>query len=80
MPLDSSAKYYWDNKKDYKINLLKDIKIFLKKEKEKKRKYGCEFKSCLSIAKGVAKWEKALYDNCKKSFSFRKFGLFSGLG
>ena len=35
MPLDSSAKYYWENKKDYKINLLKDIKIFLQRKKKK---------------------------------------------
>ena len=30
-----SAKYYKENKKDYKKTLVKDIKIFLKKKKKK---------------------------------------------
>ena len=31
---DSSAKYYQDNKKDYKNKLMKDIAAFLKKKKK----------------------------------------------
>ena len=29
-------------KKDYKKNLVKDIKVFLKKKKKNKQQYGCE--------------------------------------
>ena len=39
---DLSAKYYQDNKKDYKKKLVKDIKVFLKKNKKKKEQYGRE--------------------------------------
>ena len=38
MSKNLSAKYYQENKKDYKKKkLVKDIKIFLKKKKEKKQ-------------------------------------------
>ena len=37
-----SAKYYQENKKRLQKKLVKDIKIFLKKKKEKKQQYGCE--------------------------------------
>ena len=36
MSKDSSVKYYQNNKKDYKKKIVKDIKVFLKEEKEKK--------------------------------------------
>ena len=35
MSKDSSAKYYQDNKKDYKENLVEDAKIILKRKKNK---------------------------------------------
>ena len=43
----SRIKLYQQNiikkiKKDYKKKLLENIKIYLKKKKEKKRQYGCE--------------------------------------
>ena len=41
MSKDSSANYYQDNKERLQKKLLKDIKVFLKKKKEKKRQYGC---------------------------------------
>ena len=34
-----SAKYYQENKERLQKNLVKDIKIFLKKKKKKKRQY-----------------------------------------
>ena len=34
-----SAKYYQENKERLQKKLVKDIKIFLKKKKEKKRQY-----------------------------------------
>ena len=43
-----SAKYYQEKKKDFKKKLVEDIKIFLIKEKEKKRQYGCEHYKNLS--------------------------------
>ena len=43
MSKDLSAKYYQNNKKKTaKKKLAKDIKVFLKKEKEKKPHYGRE--------------------------------------
>ena len=35
MSKDSSAKYYQDNKKDYKEKLVKNAKIILKRKKKK---------------------------------------------
>ena len=41
MSKDSSVKYYQETKeKLLKRNIVKDIKIFLKKEKNKKQEYG----------------------------------------
>ena len=37
-----SAKYYSENKERLQKKFVKNIKIFLKKKKEKKRQYGCE--------------------------------------
>ena len=37
-----SAKYHQENKERLQKKLVKDIKVFLKKEKEKKRQNGCE--------------------------------------
>ena len=36
MSIDSSAKYYQENKEKLQKKLLKDIKVFLKKKKKKK--------------------------------------------
>ena len=70
-------------KKDFIKNLMKNIKVFLKKKKKKKsdnmivsvtkisRKL--KNKSLLSIEKNVIEWEKTLYYNYKKIFWFRKF-------
>ena len=41
MAKNVSAKYYQEKKKNYKKQLLKDTKIFLKR-KVKKPQYGCE--------------------------------------
>ena len=38
----SSAKYYQDNKERLQKKLAEDMKVFLKKEKKKKRQYGRE--------------------------------------
>ena len=37
-----SAKYYQENKEKLEKNLVKNIKIFLKKKKKKKRQHGLE--------------------------------------
>ena len=42
MSKDSSAKYYQKNKKFFKKELVKGIKILLKNKQRKKRQYGCE--------------------------------------
>ena len=42
------AKYYPENKERLQKNLVKDIKIFLKKKKKKKQQYGCEHYKNLS--------------------------------
>ena len=42
MSKNSSAKYYQNNKERLQKNLVKDIKVFLKKKKKKKRQYGRE--------------------------------------
>ena len=39
MSKDSSAKYYQGNKESLQKNLLKDIKVFLKKRKKKSEHY-----------------------------------------
>ena len=40
MSKDSLAKYCQNNKEDYKKELEKEIKVFLKKKKKKKQQYG----------------------------------------
>ena len=42
MSKDSSAKYYENNKERLQKNLVKDIKVVLKKKKEEKQQYGFE--------------------------------------
>ena len=42
MPKDSSAKYYQNNKERLQKNLVKGIKVFLKKKEKKKQQYGSE--------------------------------------
>ena len=42
MSKNLSAKYYQENKERLQKKLVKDIKIFLKEKKQKKRQYGGE--------------------------------------
>ena len=42
MSKDSSAKYYQNNKERLQKNLVKGIKVFLKKKEKKKQQYGRE--------------------------------------
>ena len=85
MSKDSSAKYYQNNKKDNKRNTMKDIKVFLKTEKKTKNHMALKntkstkrwkTKGCW-VQKKFTKWEKTIYYNYKKLFSFRKSGLLS---
>ena len=58
---------YWENKERLKEKLMKNIKIFLKKKKEKKQQYGCERYKNLSEDKKI-KWlskEKKYYKMTK---------------
>ena len=54
-------------KKDYKKKLVKDIKIFLKKKKKKKRQYGCERYKSLSEEE-----KEKLVEYRKKFYRMRK--------
>ena len=42
MPKNLSAKYYQENKERLQKMLVKDIRVFLKKRKKKKRQHGSE--------------------------------------
>ena len=55
-----SAKYYQEIKREYKKDLVRDIKIFLKKKKKKKRQYGSE------RYKNFSKDEKQNLIECRK--------------
>ena len=46
MSKNLSAKYYQENKEKVQNMLMKDIKIFLKKEKEKKGQYESVYPKC----------------------------------
>ena len=68
MSKDSLVKYYQNNKKKLQKNLVKDIKVFLKKKKktnmvvnDTKIYKNMKNKSWLSIEKGIMKSEKTLY-------------------
>ena len=76
MTKDLSAKYQ-KIKKDYKKQLTKDVKIFLKNKKKKsgnmvvnvtKISQKMKNKSLLSIENNVIKRERTLYYNYKKVF------------
>ena len=76
MTKDLSAKYQ-KIKKDYKKQLIKDVKIFLKNKKKKsgnmvvnvtKISQKMKNKSLLSIENNVIKRERTLYYNYKKVF------------
>ena len=76
MAKDLSAKYQ-KIKKDYKKQLTKDVKIFLKNKKKKsgnmvvnvtKISQKMKNKSLLSIENNVIKRERTLYYNYKKVF------------
>ena len=42
MSTNLSTKYYQKNKERLQKKFMKDIKIFIKKKKDKKRQYGCK--------------------------------------
>ena len=42
MPTDVSAKYYQENKERRQKQIVKDINVFLRKEKKKRQQYGRE--------------------------------------
>ena len=76
MTKDLSAKYQ-KIKKDYKKQLTKDVKIFLKNKKKKsgnivvnvtKISQKMKNKSLLSIENNIIKRERTLYYNYKKVF------------
>ena len=76
MTKDLSAKYQ-KIKKDYKKQLTKDVKIFLKNKKKKsgnivvnvtKISQKMKNKSLLSIESNIIKRERTLYYNYKKVF------------
>ena len=76
MTKDLSAKYQ-KIKKDYKKQLTKDVKIFLKNKKKKsgnmvvnvtKISQKMKNKSLLSVENNVIKRERTLYYNYKKVF------------
>ena len=82
MSIFLSPKCYQDNKETLQKKLVKDIKVFLEKIKEKsdsmvmndiKIYQNMKNKNWLSM-------KKTRYDNYKKLFSFRKLGLFLWLG
>ena len=71
------AKYYQENKERLQKKLVKDIKVFLRKKKEKKQQYGRERYKNLSedekqnlaeYRKNIIEWEKMLYYNYQKVF------------
>ena len=72
-----SAKYYQENKERLQKKLAKDIKIFLKKKKEKtsdvavnvtKISQKMKNKSLMSIEKNIIERVKTLYYDYKKVF------------
>ena len=70
MSKDSSAKYYYDNKKRLQEKLMKDIKASIKKKMKKKWKDGRE------IYKQLQEKEKQmLVDYSKKYYKTRKKAL-----
>ena len=60
MSITLSAKYYQENKKRPQKKLVKDIKIYLKKERKKKRQYGRE------------RYKKVLEDEKQNLVEYRK--------
>ena len=77
MPKTLSAKYYQENNERLQKKLVKDIKIFLEKKKNKssnmvvnvtKISQKMKNKSLLSIEKSIIEREKTLYCNYKKVY------------
>ena len=77
-----SAKYYQENKERLQKKLAKDIKIFLKKKKEKtsdvavnvtKISQKMKNKSLMSIEKNIIERVKTLYYDYKKYFNLENF-------
>ena len=63
------AKYYQESKEILQKKLMKDIRTFLKKKKNKK-KYGCE-----RLEKSLQKWKAKACWVEKKYYSMRKYAL-----
>ena len=64
-----SAKYYQENKERLQKKLMKDIKIFLKKNKKKKKQqFGCKRYKNLSEDKKqkLVEWENTPFYNYRK--------------
>ena len=68
---DSSAKYYQNNKKDYKEKPKEDITVFLKGKKKKKQQYGRNDTKIYQKMKN-----KSLLSAEKKYYEMRKNPLF----
>ena len=69
MSKTSSAKYYQENNETLQKKLVKDIKIFLKMKKKKKRQYGREWyknlwevekQKLVEYRKNFTGWDKIL--------------------
>ena len=83
----SSTKYYKDNKKRLQIELVEDIKVFLKKEKKEsnimvlsdtKIYQKKKNKSWLSIERNTTKCEKTPYYFCLEDLFFLdEFGSYA---
>ena len=83
MSQDSSVTYYQDNKE--RLQKKKDMKVFLEQKKKKRNNMFLDDakiyqksknKTWFSIEKNNTKREKIPCNNCKKLFSFGKFGFF----
>ena len=66
MPKNVSAKYYQENKERRQKQIVKDIKIFLRKEKKKRQQYGLERYENLSDDE-----QQKLVEYRKKYYSMR---------
>ena len=71
MSKNLATKYYQENKERLQKNLMKDIKVFLKKKKKKKQQYGLHEKNLSENKKQV------LVEYRKKYYRMRKNALLS---
>ena len=89
MHINLLAKYYQGSKERLQIKLVKGIKVFLKKKKDKRQQYGCknykilpenQKQKLVEYRKKHYKMRKKAHYNYKELFSFRKFGFSLGWG